>query len=170
MNSCDRSSTRRCRRRVRADAMQRITACGTRPRSSWSRPTGGRAREAGYVLCVKDHHPKLTEWILLTQAGVGGSLSEETRSETSTTGHCRNEVRRCWAFDAIDRLYKAERWQDLKSFAIFEGESTVGGRTTCERRYYISSLPADAESLAKPLEAIGRSSIEQQLQRPLRQF
>lgn len=133
-------------------------------------PNGGPGARSG--LCTMRERPSPeTDRVDPADPGWRGRLTERRDAlGNSTTGHGRNEVRRRWAFDAIDRLYKAERWQDLKSFAIFEGESTVGGRTTCERRYYISSLPADAESLAKPLEAIGRSSIEQQLQRPLRQF
>ncbi len=112
-----------------------------------------RAREADYVLCVKDNHPKLGESILLAQAGVGGKLKEVSRSETTTTGHGRTEVRRCWAFDAVERLYKAEQWQDLASFAVVERERTVGTRSTTERRYYISSLPADAERIAQAVRS-----------------
>lgn len=103
-------------------------------------------REGGadYVLCVKDNHPKLVESFLLAQAGVGGALTPSSTSESCEDGHGRTEVRRCWTFDAVARLYKAEQWPDLKSFAIVERERTVGTKTSCERRYYISSLPADA--------------------------
>src|SRR5574338_309350 len=107
-----------------------------------------RSRGADYVLCVKDNHPKLVESFLLAQTGVGGKLTPNSTSESSDDGHGRIEVRRCWAFDAVDRLYKAEQWADLKSFAIVERERTVGSQTRCERRYYISSLPADAKRIA----------------------
>ena len=103
---------------------------------------------ADYVLCVKDNHPKLVESFLLAQAGVGGKLAPSSTSETTDDGHGRREVRRCWAFDAVDRLYKAEQWVDLRSFAIVERERTVGTKTSRERRYYISSLPADAKRIA----------------------
>ena len=112
-----------------------------------------RARQADYVLCVKDNHPKLAESILLAQAGVGGKVEAVSRSETTATGHGRTEVRRCWAFDAVERLYKAEQWPDLASFAIVERERTVGTRTTTERRYYISSLPAEAERIAQAVRS-----------------
>lgn len=103
-------------------------------------------REGGadYVLCMKHNHPKLVESFLLAQAGVGGVLTPSSTAESREDGHGRTEVRRCWAIDAVDRLYKAEQWPDLKSFAIVERERTVGTETSCERRYYISSLPADA--------------------------
>ena len=103
---------------------------------------------ADYVLCVKDNHPKLVESFILAQLGVGGELEAKASSEHVDKAHGRQEVRRCWAFDAVNRLYKAEQWTDLKSFAIVERERTVGSKTTCERRYYISSLPADAKRIA----------------------
>ena len=79
---------------------------------------------------------------------MGGTLRPNSTTESREEGHGRTEVRRCWAFDALDRLYKAEQWADLKSFAIVERERTVGTKTSCERRYYISSLPADAKRIA----------------------
>jgi predicted transposase YbfD/YdcC len=57
-------------------------------------------------------------------------------------------VRRCTAFEATDRLHKAEAWKDVASFALVARVRTVGERTSTERAYYISSLPADAERIA----------------------
>jgi len=107
-----------------------------------------RKRGADYVLCVKDNHPSLVDSFLLAQAGVGGVLTARSTSETLGEGHGRREVRRCWAFDQTDRLYKAGQWKDLASFAIVERERTLGTKTSTEKRYYISSLPADAKRIA----------------------
>lgn len=112
-----------------------------------------RERGADYVLCVKDNHPKLVESFLLAQAGIGGVLTPSSTTESREEGHGRTEVRRCWAFDAVDRLYKAEQWADLKSFAIVERERTMGTRTSHERCYYISSLPADAPRIARAVRS-----------------
>lgn len=112
-----------------------------------------RQRGADYVLCVKDNHPKLVESFLLAQAGMGGALTPSSTTESREEGHGRTEVRRCWAFDAVDRLYKAEQWADLKSFAIVERERTMGTRTSHERCYYISSLPADAPRIARAVRS-----------------
>lgn len=112
-----------------------------------------RERGADYVLCVKDNHPKLVESFLLAQAGVGGALTPSSSTEHREEGHGRTEVRRCWAFDAVDRLYKAEQWADLKSFAIVERERRIGARTSFERCYYISSLPADAARIARAVRS-----------------
>ena len=112
-----------------------------------------RKRGADYVLCVKDNHPSLVDSFQLAQAGVGGVLTTSSTSETIDEGHGPREIRRCWAFDQIDRLYKAEQWQDLASFAIVERERTVGTKTSTEKRYYISSLPADAARIARAVRS-----------------
>ena len=104
-----------------------------------------RERGADYVLCVKDNHPKLLDSILLAQAGVGGALQAVSTWESHNHGHGRDEWRRCWAFEAGERLYKGDQWRDLKSFALVERTRTVGEKTSVERRYYISSFAPDAE-------------------------
>jgi len=112
-------------------------------------------REGGahYVLCVKDNHPKLLDSILLAHAGVGGPLSAVSTSETRSRGHGREELRRCWAFEVGEQLYKAEQWRDLRSFAVVERTRTAGGKTTVERRHYISSLAPDADKIARAVRS-----------------
>ena len=107
-----------------------------------------RAGHGNYVLCVKDNHPKLLESILLAHARIDAPLVAVSTSETRSRGHGREEVRRCQAFEAGNRLYKAEQWRDLRSFAVVERSRTIGDRTTVERRHYISSLAPDAEKIA----------------------
>lgn len=107
-----------------------------------------RERKADYVLCVKDNQPKLADSILFAQAGLGGELVVDSYAESNSRGHGRKEVRRCWAYSAIERLHMPERWADIKSFAVVERVRTVGEKVTTERRYYISSLAADAQKIA----------------------
>jgi len=107
-----------------------------------------RERGAHYVLCVKDNHPKLFDSILLAHAGIGEPLVAVSSNETRSRGHGREEIRRCLAFDAGQHLYKAEQWAGLQSFAVVERTRIVEGKTTVERRHYISSLPADADKIA----------------------
>lgn len=57
-------------------------------------------------------------------------------------------MRRYTAYDATDRLYKAEAKKDVARFGIIERVRTVGERASTERGYYIGSLPSDAERLA----------------------
>jgi predicted transposase YbfD/YdcC len=64
--------------------------------------------------------------------------------------HGRIEVRRCYATDDIEWLRKKADWRGLPSIAMVEAERTVTGETTSiERRYYISSLAAEAKRLNK---------------------
>jgi|CZCA01.1.fsa_nt_gi predicted transposase YbfD/YdcC len=107
-----------------------------------------REQGAHYVLSVKDNHPKLCDSIIFANIHPSGPIKPISTHESTSTGHGRIEVRRCTAFDAIDRLYKADAWKDVASFAVVERVRTVGERTSTERAYYISSLPADAERIA----------------------
>ena len=114
-----------------------------------------RRGEADYVLSVKDNHPNLLDSIMFAGLGPEGALQPRSTDEVTATkpNHGRLEVRRCWAYDAVDRLYKHEQWKDIRSFAIIERERTQDGRTSIERAYYISSLPADAARLARAVRS-----------------
>lgn len=107
-----------------------------------------RERGAHYVLCVKDNHPKLLDSIIFADIHPSGPLTPSSTHKSESKGHGRSEVRRCTAYDAIDRLYKPEAWKDVASFAVVERVRAVGDHTSTERAYYISSLPADAERIA----------------------
>ena len=67
--------------------------------------------------------------------------------------HGRIEVRRCLAFDQLDCLASPEQWPGLRSFAIIESERCIQGKTTLERRFYLSSLPAEASRLLPAIRA-----------------
>lgn len=114
-----------------------------------------RERGADYVLCVKDNHPKLLDSIMFANVDTRGVLKPDSVDETKTEkkSHGRLEVRRCQAFSAIDRLYKHESWKDVASFAIVERIRTVGDKTSTERAFYISSLPADAKRISQAVRS-----------------
>ena len=63
-------------------------------------------------------------------------------------GHGRIEKRTYRASAMVEWLDGAELWPDLASLVVVDSERTIKGATTAERRFYISSLPADAETLA----------------------
>lgn len=64
-------------------------------------------------------------------------------------GHGRIEERTCYALDHIEWLLKEHHWPGLKSIAKVQSTRQTKTGTTQEERYYISSLEADAERLAK---------------------
>lgn len=114
-----------------------------------------RDRGADYVLAVKDNQPTLAASIrdFFVQFQVQPERTPHTAFETIEKDHGRLETRRCYAFDQLACLARPEQWLDLKSFAVIEAERCINGKTSLERRFYISSLPADAQRLAQAVRA-----------------
>ncbi len=66
--------------------------------------------------------------------------------ETVEKGHGRLEVRRCWVTEDIEWLEEKANWAGLKSIIMVEAErEVIGKETSCERRFFISSLCAAAK-------------------------
>lgn len=82
--------------------------------------------------------------------------------ETVEKGHGRIEMRRCWATEEIDWLEQKADWAGLKSIVMVEAVREISGdQPSCEKRYFISSLSADA---AENLRAVrGHWEIENSL-------
>jgi len=114
-----------------------------------------RDRGADYVLAVKDNQPLLADSIrdFFAQFQIAPERTPHMLAETVEKDHGRIEVRRCFAFDQIDYLAKPEQWPDIQSFAVIESERCIHGKTTRERRFYLSSLPADASRLLFAIRA-----------------
>jgi len=114
-----------------------------------------RDRGADYLLAVKDNQPTLAESIrdFVTQFKVAPERTQHTAAQTVEKDHGRIETRRGFAFDQLDCLAKPKQWPDLKSFAVIESERCIGGKTSIEQRFYISSLPADADRLLPAVRA-----------------
>lgn len=68
-------------------------------------------------------------------------------AETTDLGHGRKEVRRLWRSTDVAWPAQAERWSGLGSIAMLESERHTEAGIARERRYYISSLDAEAEAL-----------------------
>ncbi len=76
--------------------------------------------------------------------------------------HGRIERRRCWVTQEIDWLKQKEERQNLKTVVMVEAmREVIGGGKTVERRYFISSLEADAEEALRCVK--GHWAIENQL-------
>lgn len=108
-----------------------------------------RDRGANYVLAVKDNQPTLANSMrdFFAQFKAAPDRTPHAMAQTVEKDHGRIETRRCYAFDQLACLHKPEQWPDLKSFAVIESERCIKGKTTIEQRFYISSLPADANRL-----------------------
>lgn len=114
-----------------------------------------RNRGADYVLAVKDNQPTLADAMrdFFTLFKAAPDKTPHTRAKTVEKDHGRLETRRCYAFDQLDCLPKPEQWLDLKSFAVIESERCINGKTTVERRFYLSSLAPDAGRLAQAIRS-----------------
>ena len=114
-----------------------------------------RDQHADYVLAVKDNQPRLADSVsdFFAQFKAAPQRTPHTAAETVEKDHGRLEIRRCFAFNQLDCLARPEQWPDLKSFAVIESERCLDGKTSIERRFYISSLPANAERLLPAIRA-----------------
>jgi len=65
-------------------------------------------------------------------------------------GHGRQEIRQCVVLSNIQDLIDPEnKWSNLKSIVMINSWRTENEKTTLETRYFISSLPNNAELLAQ---------------------
>ena len=68
--------------------------------------------------------------------------------------HGRIETCHFWTVDAIEWLADEKSlWHGLKSLVSVQAERWIDGRTTQDIRYFISSLPADAQLLARAIRS-----------------
>ncbi len=120
---------------------------------------------ADYVLSLKGNQGKLHEevaeyfgWALETNfKGL-----EYDSGRTLEKDHGRIEERRCWVTEDTEWFTEKAEWAGLRCFIMIEAErQVVGQAATVERRYFISSLAADAK---KALRAVrGHWGIENSL-------
>ena len=111
--------------------------------------------EAGgdYVLAVKDNQPQLAGAVrdFFNMLNAPGYPAREASAwETLDKGHGRIETRRCTAVDNLDwldTLGLRGRWKKLTSVACIESTRQIGRKTETDKRYVISSLPADAKTI-----------------------
>jgi predicted transposase YbfD/YdcC len=98
-----------------------------------------------YLLAVKGNHPTLENSLT---ANLDEMILEKFKDvehvyyESTEGGHGRIDTRRVWATEQIDWLRGKSDWKALKSVAVVEStRRLIGtGKTSTERRYFISSL------------------------------
>lgn len=105
-----------------------------------------------YVLALKENQATLYEEAkLFLDEIIDGSLKGIVHEfhEQTESDHGRVETRRVWCTAQIDWFEDRVQWPGLTSFAAVECERAVGEKTTCERRYFISSIDGrDAQAMA----------------------
>jgi predicted transposase YbfD/YdcC len=122
-------------------------------------------KEADYVISLKGNQGNLHRAIkdyLDWAERIGFTEIKYDYSETLEKGHGRIEERRCWVTEEIAWLEGKEKWKNLKSVVMVEAiREVIGGKKTVERRYFISSLEANAELALKCVR--GHWAIENNL-------
>jgi predicted transposase YbfD/YdcC len=109
--------------------------------------------EADYVLSVKENQGHLYEDISVL-FGVDQAQNFKYASlecaQTTNKDHGRIEVRECWSTsnpDYLNLIRDRENWIGLQSIAMVRGTRIIDGKETKRVRFYISSLPSQAERL-----------------------
>lgn len=79
---------------------------------------------------------------------------EHSAYHTREQAHGREALRHYLMLNDIDkRVAPTNKWQNLKSIGLLESVRTINGKTTVETRYYITSLPQDAELFAQSVRS-----------------
>lgn len=121
-------------------------------------------QEGDYLLAIKDNHPTLHEEVrfLFEEAIATGFNMPHSFHESLEKDHGRIERRRCWGVWDVGWFQDRSQWHGLKSFVCVESKREVGGQSSVERRYYLSSL--DGRDAKRLLDAIrGHWGVENQL-------
>lgn len=123
--------------------------------------------DADYVLALKGNQETVHEEVqsfldaaLLekqTPRPKGAALSPAAQNlaqlETVEKDHGRLEIRRYYQSDRLGWFADRHLWEGLQSVGMVESVRTVGGQTTIERRYYLSSLPLGIETFARAVRS-----------------
>jgi predicted transposase YbfD/YdcC len=115
-----------------------------------------RDKGAHYVLALKGNQGTLNDDVRLflqTEAAKPVSLAISDIWSDADAGHGRVESRKCFVSDRLDWLEQKPEWSGLRSIAMIEETRDINGRISCERRFFISSLPANARQIAQAVRA-----------------
>ncbi len=127
-------------------------------------------RGGDYVLALKSNHKRLYDRLyddvrtFFEEAAGRGFLGIDHDADRQVDGgHGRIEVRRCRTVEDIGWLDRRDQWPGLRSIAMIKADRSENRwdeasrkrvwTTTTQRRFYISSLPADAERMAQAVRS-----------------
>lgn len=114
-------------------------------------------QEGDYVLNLKGNQPTLYEDVKLFICDYVDNKKNQNSVfdsfEIIDGEHGRIETRRFWVTEDIKWLSQFSQWPGLKSIGMVEYEyvDKATGKTYIERRFFISSLPANAKKIAKAI-------------------
>jgi predicted transposase YbfD/YdcC len=107
--------------------------------------------DADYVLALKANqgtlHAEVQAFLDDAHARRFADVAHQF-TETVEKDHGRIETRRYWVSEQIAWLADKPQWEALRSVGMVEAVREVAGVLTTQRRYYLSSLPAQVERFA----------------------
>jgi len=123
--------------------------------------------DAHYVLALKGNQEKVHEEV---KSFLDATLEEKNRKrpkgavlpkeaqtlqalETVEKDHGRLETRRYYQSDCLDWFADKEKWEGLASVGMVESIRELDGKTTVERRYYLSSLELGVATFARAVRS-----------------
>ncbi len=116
-------------------------------------------KQAHYVLALKGNHATVHEEVKEFFADAVKPCANQCQDtaiqdkmdsyKTIEKNHGRNETRRYFQSTDIDWFEDKSLWKDLRSFGMVESLRKLKGKTSIERRFFLSSLPLDAPRFAK---------------------
>lgn len=129
--------------------------------------TGIREADADYVLALKGNqervHDEVKRFLDATLAEKrlkrpqGAAMPKAAKNlgmfETVEKDHGRIETRRYYQSDELDWFADKGKWEGLTSVGMVEASREVDGKTTLERRYYLSSLKLDVATFARAVRS-----------------
>jgi predicted transposase YbfD/YdcC len=104
------------------------------------------------VLTVKENQPTLHAHLRERFDRPADELAADESIgfwQTDETHHGRREQRRCWTSDRVEDFPHHADWPQLRCFGVVEATRQVGNDVSMERRYFISSHNASAETLGQ---------------------
>lgn len=106
--------------------------------------------DADYVLALKGNQgTAFAEVKAFLDDAIARKETHLVTLETLGKEHGRIEERRYWQSGQLEWFADRKEWEGLQSVGVVEARRTAGGKETVHRRYYLSSLKADAEKFAK---------------------
>jgi len=118
-------------------------------------------KHADYVLALKGNHETVhdevkeffADAVLPCATQCADTVVEDSMDfhQTFDNDHGRIETRRYWQSTDLGWFEDLPLWKGLKSIGMVESIRKVKGKSSIERRFFLSSLPLDAEKLGKSI-------------------
>ncbi len=123
------------------------------------------AQGADYALALKKNQLGLYEGVKVLFANtLPDDVDPHHYHKTVEKSHGRQEIRQCWTISdpvKLAELHQVSAWKGLQTVVRIRAEQQRGHKTSVEDRYYISSLPGDAQKMLQVVR--GHWSIENSL-------